>query len=333
MLINMVGNEIKGQALPTLAEIEAAAEIVYRAMPPTSQYRWPLLERRLGREVWVKHENHTPVGSFKVRGGLVHLDAIAKGGNRPAGVIAATRGNHGQSIAFSAARHGVRCTIVVPHGNSKAKNAAMIALGARLIEEGDDFQASLEYAMDLAKMEDLQFVPTFHLDLVRGVATYALEFFRGVSTLDAVYVPIGLGSGICGMLAARDALELSTEVVGVAAEGAPAIANSLRSGRIVEAPAKTIADGIAVRRPNDDAFAILAQRKQRVVVVSDDGIAAAVRALFDDTHNAAEGAGGAALAAAAADAAERGYERIGVVLSGGNINSEDFAKLLRADVN
>lgn len=299
-------------------------------MPPTPQYRWPLLDRRLGREVWVKHENHTPVGAFKVRGGLVHLDAIAGGDRTSHGVIAATRGNHGQSIAFAAGRCGVRCTIVVPHGNSPAKNAAMVALGARLIEEGDDFQAALEYAIELARVEGLQFVPSFHPDLVRGVATYALEFLSAAPRLDAIYVPIGLGSGICGALAARDALGLSTEIVGVAAERAPAIAESLREGRIVEAPATTFADGMACRRPNDDAFAILAERRQRVVVVSDEGIASAVRALFDDTHNAVEGAGGAALAAATIDARDRGYERVGVVVSGGNIDAADFAGILAA---
>ena len=320
----------QGRALPALSDIESAAEIVYRAMPPTPQYRWPLLERRLGVETWVKHENHTPVGAFKVRGGLVHLDAIARGATKPKGVVAATRGNHGQSVAFAAARAGIACTIVVPHGNSRDKNAAMQALGARLIERGTEFQESLEHSRELARREGLQFVPSFHPDLVRGVATYALEFLRAANPLDAVYVPIGLGSGICGMLAARDALGLGTEVVGVAAERAPAIAESLREGRIVEAPAPTFADGMACRRPNDDAFAVLSDRRQRVVLVSDEAIEDAMRALYADTHNAVEGAGAASLAAASADARERGYRRIGLVISGANIDAAEFARVLGA---
>ena len=236
-------------ALPDLAAIEAAAEVVYRAMPPTPQYRWPLLERRLGRELWTKHENHTPVGAFKVRGGLVYMNELARGGARLRGVVAATRGNHGQSIAFAAARTGIAATIVVPHGNSPGKNAAMAALGARIIEHGRDFQESLEFSMELAGREGLAFVPSFHPDLVRGVATCALEFLRAAPELDALYVPVGLGSGVCGALAARDALGLRTEIVGVVAAEAPAIARSLEAGHIVEAPATTFADGMACRRP------------------------------------------------------------------------------------
>ena len=297
-------------------------------MQPTPQYRWPLLERRLGRELWTKHENHTPVGAFKVRGGLVYMNELARGGARLRGVVAATRGNHGQSIAFAAARTGIAATIVVPHGNSPGKNAAMAALGARIIEHGDDFQESLEFSMELAGREGLAFVPSFHPDLVRGVATCALEFLRAAPELDALYVPVGLGSGVCGALAARDALGLRTEIVGVVAAEAPAIARSLEAGHIVEAPATTFADGMACRRPNDDAFALLAARALRTVTVDDFEIAEAMRSLFADTHNAIEGAGAAALAGASKDAPVRGYARVGVVLTGGNVDASVFADVL-----
>ncbi len=314
--------------LPTLAQIEAAAHVVHRMMPPTPHYRWPLLEQRLGREVWTKHENHGPVGAFKVRGGIVYFDELARADKLPDGVIAATRGNHGQSIAFAAARSRVASTIVVPHGNSPGKNAAMTALGARVIEHGDDFQEAFEYARSLARDEHLHFIESFHPALVRGVATYALEFLRGAPPLDAVYVPIGLGSGICGMIAARDALQLPTEIVGVVAENAPAMAQSLAQGRIVEAPAHTIADGMACRIPNADAFAILHARRVRTVLVSESEIAGAMRTLFADTHNLAEGAGAASLAGAMRDAHVRDFTRVGIVVSGGNVDADTFARTL-----
>jgi threonine dehydratase len=315
-------------ALPDLASIEAAAEIVYRAMPPTPQYRWPLLERRIGCELWTKHENHTPVGAFKVRGGLVYVHELVRAGESVRGVIVATRGNHGQSIAFAAARAGIASTIVVPHGNSPGKNAAMAALGAQVVEHGDDFQESLEFSVELARREGLHFVPSFHPDLVRGVATGALEFLRAAPEMDALYVPIGMGSGVCGAIAARDALGLRTEIVGVVAAKAPGIARSLEAGYVVEAPATTFADGMACRRPNDDAFAVLAARAIRTVIVDDDEIAEAMRSLFDDTHNAIEGAGAAGLAAAAKDAPARGFARVGVVLTGGNVDAPVFASIL-----
>lgn len=314
--------------LPGLASIEAAAEIVYRTMPPTPQYRWPLLERRLGREMWTKHENHTPVGAFKVRGGLVFVEELLSRGDAPRGVIAATRGNHGQSVAYAASRAGIASTIVVPFGNSPGKNAATAALGARVVEHGDDFQESLEFAQTLAQREGLCFVPSFHPDLVRGVATCAFELLRATPALEALYIPIGLGSGICGALAARDALGLDTEIVGVVAAGAPAIALSLEAGRIVEAPATTMADGMACRRPNDDAFALLAARGVRTVIVGDEEITEAIRALFADTHNVAEGAGAAGFAAAAKDAPARGFARVGFVLSGGNVDASVLARVL-----
>jgi threonine dehydratase len=299
-------------------------------MPPTPQYRWPLLEERAGRELWVKHENHTPVGAFKVRGGLVYFEDLARQGNAPKHVITATRGNHGQSIAFAAARHGIRASVVVPHGNSAEKNAGMRALGAELIEYGADFQESLEYATALAQERGLHFVPSFHPLLVRGVATYALEFLNAAPHLEVIYAPIGLGSGICGLLAARDALGRSTEIVGVVAESAPSYARSLERGAITGAPAQTLADGMACRVPNADAFSILQRYAPRVVLVSDTQIAAAIVAYFHDTHNVAEGAGAATLAAALSDPQRDRYRSAGVVLSGGNIDTAEFAAILNS---
>src|SRR5213595_2447586 len=189
----------------TLADIEAAAAVVYRAMGPTPQQRWPLLDARADAEVWVKHENHTPVGAFKIRGGLVYLDAVARRGAEVRGVVAATRGNHGQSIGFAARQYGIPAAIVAPHGNDRAKNAAMRALGVELIEEGDDFQASLEAAARIAAERGWHMVPSFDPLLVQGVATYSLELLRGIPDIHSLYVPVGLGSGICGAMAVRDA--------------------------------------------------------------------------------------------------------------------------------
>ena len=313
--------------LPILTEIEAAATVVYRSMPATPQYRWPLLEQRAGRELWVKHENHTPVGAFKVRGGLVFMDELARRGDTH-GVICATRGNHGQSVAFASRAAGIDATIVVPKNNSREKNAATRALGAQLIEYGDDFQESLEFAQQEAERRGLHFVPSFHPTLVSGVASYALEFFRGTPALDAVYAPVGLGSGLCGILAARNALGIRTEVVMVAAENAPSYALSLRNGTITHAPANTIADGMSCRIPNADAFAILLKEQPRVVMVSEEQITDAMRAYFTDTHNVAEGAGAAPLAAALNDPERERYKRVGVVLTGGNVDSAVFASIL-----
>ena len=241
-----------------LRELERAHEIVGAAVPPTPAHAWPLLAERLGTHVVVKHENHTPAGAFKVRGGLVYLDRLKRERPNVSGIISATTGNHGQSLAFAARRHGVPAVIYVPKGNSVEKNRAMRAFGAELVEHGEDFQTAREEAVRRAQFAGLHMVPSFHPDLVLGVATYALELFRTAPDLDVLYVPIGLGSGVCGALAARDALGLRTEIVGVVAAGAPAIARSLEAGYIVEAPASTFADGMACRRPNDDAFAHLA---------------------------------------------------------------------------
>lgn len=316
-------------ALPTLAEIEAAATLVRAAMPPTPQYRWPLLDRRVGAETWVKHENHTPVGAFKIRGGLVYMDALRRDHPDVRGVVSATRGNHGQSIGFAAARAGLPAAIVVPHGNSIEKNAAMRALGVELVEHGRDFQEAVEAAARLAEERGWHRVPSFHPLLVRGVATYALEFFRGGPPLDAVYVPIGLGSGICGVIAARDALGLATEVVGVVSQRAPAFARSLAAATVVSHEVTTrIADGMACRTPVSEALAIVSRGAARVLEVTDEEVEDAMRALFADTHNAAEGAGAAALAALLQERERMRGRRVGVVLSGGNVDSSEFARVL-----
>ncbi len=319
--------------LPTLADIERAAETVYANMPPTPQYRWPMLCERLGTELWVKHENQTPVGAFKIRGGLNYFDHLARSDALPAGVISATRGNHGQSIAYAAAQHGIPVTIVVPHGNSLEKNAAMRTLGADLVEYGEDFQESLEYATDLARERFLHLVPSFHPLLVAGVATYSLELFRAVPGLDVAYVPIGLGSGICGMIAARNALGLKTRIVGVVSSHAVAYARSFAAGELLESPVTTrLADGMACRTPQPDALRIIRQGADRIVEVSDAQVASAMRTLFECTHNVCEGAGAAALAAALADQAALGGRNVAVVASGGNIDRMLFAEVLNETI-
>ena len=297
-------------------------------MPATPQYCWPLLCQRVGTEVWVKHENHTPVGAFKIRGGLVYFERLAKQkGIR--GVISATRGNHGQSIGFSARRYGLPAKIVVPHGNSVEKNAAMCALGVELIEHGDDFQAAREYAELLAREGALHMVPSFDQQLVTGVATYSLELLQAVPDIATVYVPIGLGSGICGMVAARDALRLKTEIVGVVAAQARAYAASFSARRAMEAPSGTqLADGIACRIPQPEALEVIWRGVARIVEVSDEEIAAAIRTIFECTHNIAEGAGAAAWAAAIKDKEQIKGRKIAVVLSGGNIDRQVLARVL-----
>ena len=315
--------------LPDLKTLEAAAQLVHRVIPPTPQICWPLVCQRAEAEVWVKHENHTVAGAFKVRGGLVYMEALKQREPRIAGVIAATRGNHGQSVAFAAKRAGLRSVIVVPHGNSREKNAAMRALGAELIECGSDFQEAFEHAARLAEAERLHFVPSFEAALVAGVASYALELFSAVANFDAVYVPIGMGSGICGVIAVREALGLRTEVVGVVASGAPAYALSYAAGRpVATASALTIADGIACRVPDPEALEIIGKGASRVATVTDDQIRAAMRHLFSDTHNAAEGAGAAALAALLKERDRMRGRRVALILSGGNVDREVFAQTL-----
>ena len=315
--------------LPGLSEIESAAEIVYGEMSPTPQYCWPLLCDRLGTEIWVKHENQTPVGAFKIRGGLNYFASLARTGSLPDGVISATRGNHGQSIAYAASRHNVPVTIVVPHGNSAEKNAAMRALGAELIERGDDFQASLEFAVALSDERSLLMIPSFDPLLVAGVATYSLELFKAVEGIDVAYVPIGLGSGICGMVSACRALNLNTEIVGVVSSHARAYALSFAGDQPVESPVSTqLADGMACRKPHGEALEIIRREVDRIVEVSDSEIAEAMRVLFECTHNTCEGAGAASLAAAVQEKQRLKGRRIAAVVSGGNIDRDLFADVL-----
>ena len=324
-------DSVSTDRLPSLDSLEEAADLIYRHMAPTPQYRWPLLDQRVGAGVWVKHENHAPTGAFKVRGGLVYLHELCRSGDKPDGVISATRGNHGQSVGFAARKFGVRAAVVVPHGNSVEKNAAMRALGVELIERGRDFQEAHEAADVICAERGWHRFPSFHQLLVRGVGTYALELFRAVRNLDTVYVPVGMGSGLCGVIAARDALNLDTRIVGVVSERAPAFALSFPDGRArSHEPTTRIADGIACRTVDLSALEIARRGTERVVQVSDDEIEAAMRALFADTHNTAEGAGAAAVAALLREKEAIRGRNVAVVLSGGNVDSEVFSRILAA---
>jgi threonine dehydratase len=320
--------------LPSLGQIHEAQSVIYRYMTATPQYTWPLLNQRLGTEAWVKHENHTPIGAFKLRGALVYAHWIKQAHPELAGLIAATRGNHGQGVATAARLLGLRAVIVVPRGNSKEKNRAMIAQGAELIEYGHDFQESLEYARTLAAERGLTMVDSFHERLVMGAATYALEFFQGAPPLDRIYVPIGLGSSICGVSAARNALGLNTEIIGVVSSASPSYARSFSQKKVVPAPAQTlIADGLACRTPAAAAMEAIWENVARIVEVSDAEIAAAMRIYYQDTHNIAEGAGAAPLAAALQDLHmqemhQNRQKRIGLVLTGANVDMDVFEKVL-----
>lgn len=312
----------------TLTAIEDAARNVYAAMRPTPQYAWPLLARRANCDVWVKHENHTPTGAFKVRGGLNLLAQLVAQDPHFAGVISATRGNHGQSLAFAARRHNVRCTIVVPVGNSPDKNAAMRAFGAQLVEHGRDFDEAREHAGALAQESGLRFVGPFERELVAGVATYALEFFQAVEALDTVFVPIGCGSGICALIATRDALGLATRIVGVVSANANAYAQSFHARQRIETTtAVTMADGMAVRVPVPAALDMIWRGAHDVVEVTDAEIEMAICAYYDDTHQLAEGAGAAPLAALLKTASRAG-KRMGVILCGGNIDRDVYRRIL-----
>ncbi len=320
--------------LPSLSDLESASRVVYAAMPPTPQYDWPLLSARCGARVVVKHENHTPVGAFKVRGGLVYFDWLSRTHPEVRGVVTATRGNHGQSVGFAARRHGLRAVVVVPHGNSPEKNHAMRALGVELVEHGLDFQDAAEHAARLAAREALWRLPSFDPWLVRGVGTYGLELFRAVPDLERLYVPIGLGSGLCGVLAAREALGRTLEVVGVTSAGAPAYARSLASGRPESHSVSTqIADGIAVRTPDPEALALIRRGAARVVEVTDAEVEEAMTALFTDTLNAAEGAGAAGLAALLREREANRGRTVGFVLTGANVDAARFADVLRRHVD
>lgn len=305
--------------LPCLSEIEAAKALIRPVIRETPVYRWPLLEAGLGCELWLKHENHTPVGAFKIRGGLVYMDEVKRREPGTCGVIAATTGNHGQSIAFAARRNGLRAVIVVPHGNNPEKNDAMRALGAALVEHGGEFQEALEHSRELAARDGLHAVPSFHPWLVRGVATYGLELFRSVEGLDAVFVPIGLGSGFCGLAAARAALGLQTKLIGVVSEHAPAYALSFQQKQFVERSSATrVAEGVACKTPNRDALELILAHAHEVVTVSDAEAIAAMREIIQATHNIAEGAGALAFAALKKHRAAWQGQRVACVLTGGN---------------
>ncbi len=323
---------INRSVLPIIKELESAAATIYRTMLPTPQYSWATLNRRLDAEVWVKHENHTPVGAFKVRGGLVLMDELnLTHANEPiTGVVTATRGNHGQSIAFAARRYGIPVVVVVPEGNSVEKNEAMRALGVEIVVHGHDFQAASERAQELAEGRGLYRVPSFHPFLLRGVGTYALELLRAVPDLDTVYVPIGLGSGICGMIAARQVLNLRIKIVGVVSAGAPAYARSLASKTLVSHDVTTqLADGMACRTPVAEALEIINSHVERIIEVTDAEVATAMRVLFTDTHNVAEGAGAAGFAALMKEQESMRGRKVGTVLCGGNVDADVFARVLQ----
>ncbi len=310
------------------AEFEQAQEIVYATLQPTLQHAWPVLADELRCEVWVKHENHTPLGAFKVRGGLVHMRRRIERG-LTGGVITASTGNHGQSIPFAAKREGVKAVVVVPENNSREKNAAMRALGAELIETGHDFNAAKDQAETIAAERGLDMIASFQPDLVQGVSTYAHELFSAAGELDAVYVPIGLGSGICGVMAARDLMGLKTKVIGVVSERANAYRLSFEVKKPVATnAADSFAEGMAVRVPHPEAVDAINEGVDHVVEVTEDGVAEAMRLLFRATHNIAEGAGAGALAALMQERAQMTGKRVGVILSGGNIDAAKFAKVL-----
>jgi threonine dehydratase len=321
------------QPLPSRAEIDAAAKIVNPLVPPTPQYSWPLINARVGCEVWIKHENHTPIGSFKIRGGVYYMARLRETEPKVRGVALATRGNHGQAIAFAARCFGFAATIVVPHGNSSEKNQAMRALGAELVEYGEDFQAALERSKQLAEERSMHWVPSFHRDLVCGNSVSTLNFLQNTPHLSRVYVPIGLGSGICAMIAARDALGLKCEVIGVASESAPAISMSFAARKLVVSAVSTrIADGLACSTPNAEALQYILAGAARVVTVSDEEVEAAMRAYFTDTHNVAEGAAATALAAVLKDKSANVGSKIGLVFTGGNVDRKTFARVISSEL-
>ena len=313
----------------SLADLEAASALIHQVMPPTPAIAWPLLRRRSGLDILVKHENHTPTGAFKVRGGLIYLDQLQREGRLPKGLVTATRGNHGQSVAFAAARYGIPAVLVVPEGNSPEKNAAMEGFGGELVIAGRDFDESRSVAARIARERGFDFMPSFAPALILGVATYAYELFRAADDLAAVYVPIGMGSGICAMIAVRDLLGLDTEIIGVVAEGAPAFALSFEAGHPVPTnSAVTFADGMACRDPQKAALDVILEGAERVLRLTEEELAKAVYALYTDTHNVAEGAGAASLAGALRERELYQGKRVGVILTGGNIDASVMARIL-----
>ena len=313
----------------SLTALRSAAARIYQEMPPTPQYAWPLLQNRFGAEIWLKHENHTPTGAFKVRGGITYMDWLVREHPDVSGIVTATRGNHGQAQARAARNAGLQAVIVVPHGNSLEKNTAMRGFGAELIEHGQDYNEAADYASKLAAERNLKLVPSFHSAIVQGVASYGLELFGEAGALDAVYVPIGNGSGICGTIAARDALGLNTKVIGVVSDRAPAVKLGFDAGKIASAgKANTFADGVAVRTPDAEAFEMYSKGADHIVMVDDDAIAEAIRIIWQDTHNLAEGAGAVALAGMIAETQQIAGKRVAAILTGGNIDQTMVAAVL-----
>ncbi len=318
----------------TISDLEQAASLVYRHMLPTPQYNWPLLSEHTGCEVWVKHENHTPTAAFKVRGGICLLDSLMASETQVDGIISATRGNHGQSLSFAASKVGMPVTIVVPECNNVDQNRLIKGFGANLIVHGEDFEAARAHSLLLQQQEQLTAIAPFQPELVLGVATYAYELFNALTTLDAVYVPIGMGSGICGLIKTRDLLGLDTEIVGVVSTGAPAFKLSFDAGRIITTPsADTIADGVATRAPMEEAFEIINRGASRVITVSDLQIAQAMQLYYQTTHNLAEGAGAVPLAGLVSEQEKMAGKKVGLILSGGNIDFENFSRHINSANN
>ncbi len=320
-------------ALFSIDDLKAAQGLVYGQMQPTAQIHWPQLSARTGAEVIVKHENHAPTGAFKVRGGITFLNWLKRAHPEARGIVTATRGNHGQSQARAAARAGLEAHIYVPRGNSTEKNSAMRTYGGKLVEFGDDFDEAKDEAMRIAAKGDLFAVPPFHTELVRGVATYGYELLSAHPDLDTIYVPIGCGSGICGVISARDALGLKTKVVGVVAENAAGAKLSTEAGHLIETnSAATFADGMAVRIPVQAAFDIYSKGTNRIISVSEEQIASAIRTYFTDTHNLAEGAGAGSLAGLMSEAEMMRGKKVGVILSGGNIDQSWYRTVLEGNI-
>ena len=316
----------------TLSQLHTAADIVHHVIQPTPQYNWPQLCRSTGCDVWVKHENHTPTTAFKVRGGIHLLNQLTqtKTEPKPKGLISATRGNHGQSLSFACARTGMPLTIVVPECNIPDQNRAIESFGTNLIIHGKDFEAARKHCLALQQEYGYQPVPAFCRDLVIGVASYALEFFSAVGDLDAVYVPIGMGSGIAALITTRDLLGLKTEIIGVVAKEAPTFELSFNAGKIIPTDhCNTIADGVATSAPMEEAFEIIKNGASRVISVTEEEIASAMRQYYQQTHNLAEGAGATPLAGLNKEKELMHGKKIGLILSGGNIDFERFFKLCK----
>jgi threonine dehydratase len=316
-------------ALPDRAAIESAAQFLATLVPPTPQYVWPQVAAAFGAEVWLKHENHTPIGAFKARSAAMYFHKLMQREPQCKGVITATRGNHGQAVGLAARRFKLPATVYVPHGNSVEKNNAMRALGVKLVEHGQDFQESREEASRVGARDGLHMVPAFHPDIVLGVTSYWAELFRAAPELDVVYVPIGQGSGVCAAAAARNAYSPRTKIVGVVSAHAQAFSKSFAAKHIVESPVETrLGDGMACRKPDPEALALILAHVSRVVEVTDAELAGAMRTIFAMTHNVAEGAGAAAFAAAWRERESLAGQRVGITVSGGNVDTDVFAEVL-----